>query len=78
MLPPRCAIFLFSVKPWGSAVLANSVTASNFSCRQLKLEAVTELANTADPQGFTENKKIAQRGGSITEDERNKYAQWNY
>ena len=48
------------------------------SCRQLKLEAVTELTNTADPQGFTENKKIAQRGGSITEDERNKYAQWNY
>ena len=47
-------------------------------CRQLKLEAVTELTNTADPQGFTENKKIAQRGGSITEDERNKNAQWDY
>ena len=26
---------------------------------------VTELTNTADPQGFEENKKIAQRGGNI-------------
>ncbi len=26
---------------------------------------VTELTNTADPQGFAENKKVAQRGGSI-------------
>ena len=26
---------------------------------------VTELTNTADPQGFEENKKTAQRGGNI-------------
>ena len=45
--------------------LRNNMSTLELVLNMLAEATVTELTNTADPQGFEENKKIAQRGGNI-------------
>ena len=45
--------------------LRDNMSTLELVLNRLAEATVTELTNTADPQGFEENKKIAQRGGNI-------------
>ena len=45
--------------------LRDNISTLELVLNMLAEATVTELTNTADPQGFEENKKIAQRGGNI-------------